>query len=110
MKITAGDYDKTDGDERVAHWLVDEFRKGPVQGLVVVRNGNHEDIEHLRACQELDVEFEGYTGSYNCDTGCEMGKFEASITCPHWAPIRPAVEVEYGEFGDLPDLMEKIFG
>jgi hypothetical protein len=59
---------------------------------------------HLRNCEEVTVEFEAHEGSYGCDTGCEYVRFEARVVCPHGAPVA----YEFGEFGDLPGVIEDL--
>lgn len=102
-RAVPGEWDQTEGDQRVAEWLIGRFRTGDLKGQPF--GGG--DIDHLRVCHLLDVEFEGTNGSYNCDTGCEYARLEATIRCPHTSG---SVDVEYGEFGELADLMEDIFG
>lgn len=79
-------------DMRVAAWIGQEFRK----------NGAS---EHLRACNPLTVSYKGMDSVYGCDTGCEYARLEATITCPHGE----SEDYEYGQFGELADLLEDIF-
>jgi len=79
-------------DYMVTQWVLDEYR-----------NEQGHD-EHLGECPNVTVRYDGYTGSYGCDTGCEYIRLEAEISCLHGH----SVEFEYGEFGEISDLIEDI--
>lgn len=59
---------------------------------------------HLRNCPDLTLSYEGYDGTYGCDTGCEYLRLECEASCPHGE----REEYEYGDFGELSYLLEDI--
>lgn len=79
-------------NQLVAAWIVRRYRS----------DGKN---EHLRGCSDAVVEVEGYDGQYGCDTGCEYARLEATLTCRHGDRDE---DFEYGQFGELADLLEEI--
>lgn len=64
------------------------------------------EADNTHVCSETTVSFvEGADGFYGCDTGCEYARLEATLTCPHFPK---GVEVEYGEWGRLHNLLADI--
>jgi hypothetical protein len=82
-------------DEKVARFILREFR-----------DNAESDLErHLASCPEVTVtHVEGENGTYGCDTGCDYARMTADIQCPHM----PAVEFEYGDFGEIAFILEDI--
>lgn len=80
-------------DAKVAAWVLREFR-----------DAMHH-VGHLATCEQTAVRFvEGNDGMYGCDTGCDYARLEATLTCPHGE----SQEFEYGQFGELADLLDDI--
>lgn len=85
-------------DEKVAAWILRKYRDDG--------SANPKAWQHLKACPEATVSHtEGNDGMYGCDTGCEYARLEATISCPHGFVDE---EFEYGEFGELADILEGI--
>lgn len=83
-------------DAKVAEWILAEFKSG----------AGTPGEKHLAACPDTTVtHIQGEDGYYGCETGCEYARLEARISCPHHSE-----DYTYGEFGDLADLINEIFG
>lgn len=78
-------------DALVKAWILDEYRDEHA------RTGTH-----LSECPDVTVAtFEAEDGEYGCDTGCSYLRLEATLSCPHGE----TTEYEYGEFGDMADII-----
>lgn len=61
---------------------------------------------NVHTCEETTViHLVGSDGEYGCDTGCEYARLEAYLVCPH---NPEGIKFEYGEFGNLNDILEDI--
>lgn len=82
----------SDADERVARFIVKTYRE---EGF----------DEHLTECADLTATLEDMnTGPGACDTGCDRVQFTAAMACPHG--IRE--QFEWGDWGDLPDMLAEM--
>lgn len=85
-------------DAAVARFVLHDFRDE-------VGRSSSADEQHLAACAEASVaHMDGENGTYGCDTGCEYARLTAQIECPHGR----RVEHEYGDFGEIADILEEI--
>lgn len=81
-------------NQAVSRWLADRYREEHT------RPG-----QHLPACPDMQVTVHSAAdGDYDCDTGCEYLRFEATVSCPH-----ASEEWEYGTFGELVWLLGDLF-
>jgi hypothetical protein len=88
----------TDADEMVARFILRDFREE-------VDRYSPPAERHLAKCPDARAaHIEGEDGTYGCGTGCEYARLTAQISCPHGHQV----EHEYGEFGEIGDLLEDI--
>lgn len=88
----------TMADELVARFSLRNFREE-------VDRHSPPAEQHLATCADARAaHIEGENSTYGCDTGCEYVRLTAQISCPHGH----RVEHEYGDFGEIGDLMEEI--
>lgn len=65
----------------------------------------HPGIQHLLVCPSTFVqETDGHDGIAGCDTGCEYYRLTSTLSCEH----RVVVEYEYGEYGSMSYLVDKL--
>lgn len=82
-------------DDLVVRFILRDFRNE-------VGSTSTEAERHLAACAEATAtHIEGANGTYGCDTGCEYARLTAQITCPHGQEA----EHEYGDFGEIGDIL-----
>jgi hypothetical protein len=82
----------TDADEKVQRYILNTYRE------------LHPD-HHLSSCDEVQVIHpDAEYGTSGCDTGCEYTRFTATIRCPH----ERHHDFEYGEFGNLADILAEL--
>lgn len=82
----------TDADEKVRRYILNTYRE------------LHPD-HHLSSCDEVQVIHpDAEYGHDGCDTGCEYTRFTATIRCPHEVHH----DFEYGEFGNLADILAEL--
>lgn len=85
-------------DEKVSRFILRDFRSN-------VGRGSTNDEQHLADCGEtVAAHVEAEDGYYGCETGCEYARLLARIECPHVQ----AVDYEYGEFGEVADMLADI--
>lgn len=85
-------------DDLVAQFVLRDFRAG-------VGRSSSADEMHLASCADARAaHMEGEDGTYGCDTGCEYATLTAEITCPHGR----RAEHEYGDFGEIADIIAEI--
>ena len=85
-------------DELVGRFILRDFREG-------IERSSSDEERHLAECAEAAAtHIEGENGFYGCDTGCEYATLTAKLTCPHGYEV----EHEYGEFGEIADILHDI--
>jgi hypothetical protein len=87
----------TDGaakaDELVKRYILRQYRKA-------TRDAGQDD-DHLANCPDVTVEEAEARFALFYDTGVDGVMFTATLRCPHGASF----DYEYGELGDLPDIL-----
>ena len=88
----------TIADDLVAQFILRDFRGD-------VGTSSRFDEQHLAECAEATAtHLDGEDGTYGCDTGCPYATLTARITCPHGHQV----EHEYGDFGEIADIIDEI--
>ncbi len=92
-------------DDLLVRWLLRQYCIDGSDGWLTGTIAESPVAEHLRTCPDATIGHGyGYSGVYGCNTGCETVEFTATITCPHGH----ADEFSYGEFGDIPLLLQEL--
>lgn len=86
-------------DERVGRFVLAKYRAH----FVSVSAGD--DEKHLAKCPDASARHVvGNDGFYGCESMCEYATLTATLSCPHGV----SQEYEYGDFGDLGDLIRDV--
>src|SRR5690349_8589974 len=86
-------------DEHVARFVLAKYRDDFVSVSAA------DDKKHLAKCLDTTVRHVvGSDGFYGCESMCEYATLTAAVSCPHGF----SDEYEYGEFGDLGDLLRDV--
>jgi hypothetical protein len=89
-------------DDLVREMVLARLRSNGGSGGIFDRD---EIAQHMTACPDVTVkDFVASDGTYGCETGCEYARLEAVLSCPH----HENVEYEYGEWGELADMIEEM--
>ncbi|MCW2904222.1 MAG: hypothetical protein JWO67_6487 [Streptosporangiaceae bacterium] len=97
---------RTRADELLSRYLLKEARRPQRPGLTSTSPAHYEIPMHLLACPTTTAIVAAEDGFYGCETGCEYLRFAVRLAC-----TCPGVKTylwEYGQFGELRDLIDDL--